>query len=75
MQHCFITCAQMFHFQEFFQGLEWHMVLTETFYKKTSAFVLPRERQTLEETLARAQDVLKQAHKKGVELECISEVT
>lgn len=65
----------MFYFQEFFQGLEWHMVLTETFYKKISAFVLPRERQTLEETLARAQDVLKQAHKKGVELECISEVT
>uniref|UniRef100_A0A672NJW8 Nesprin-1-like n=1 Tax=Sinocyclocheilus grahami TaxID=75366 RepID=A0A672NJW8_SINGR len=59
--------------KEFFQGLEWHMVLTETFYKKISAFVLPRERQTLEETLARAQDVLKQAHKKGVELECISE--
>lgn len=51
------------------------MVLTETFYKKISAFVLPRERQTLEETLARAQDVLKQAHKKGVELQCISEVT
>ncbi|KTF84425.1 hypothetical protein cypCar_00008835, partial [Cyprinus carpio] len=59
--------------KEFFQGLEWHMVLTETFYKKISAFVLPRERQTLEETLARAQDVLKQAHKKGVELECVSE--
>ncbi|KTF86539.1 hypothetical protein cypCar_00031778, partial [Cyprinus carpio] len=60
--------------KEFFQGLEWHTVLTETFYKKISAFVLPRERQTLEETLARAQDVLKQAHKKGVELQCISEM-
>ncbi len=40
------------------------MVLTETFYKKSSAFVLPRERQTLEETLARAQDVLKQRTRK-----------
>ncbi|XP_059374492.1 nesprin-1-like isoform X2 [Carassius carassius] len=60
--------------KEFFQGLEWHMVLTETFYKKISAFVLPHERQTLEETLARAQDVLKQAHKRGVELECVSEM-
>ncbi|XP_073726049.1 nesprin-1 isoform X5 [Misgurnus anguillicaudatus] len=59
--------------KEFFQGLEWHMVLTETFYKKTSAFVQPRERQTLEETLSGAQDVLKQAHKRGVELEYILE--
>lgn len=51
------------------------MVLTETFYKKISAFVQPHESQALEETLAGAQDILKQAHKRGVELECISEVT
>ncbi|MCJ8736789.1 hypothetical protein PDJAM_G00016450 [Pangasius djambal] len=59
--------------KEFFQGLEWHMVLTETFYKKISAFVLPQESQALEDTLAQAQEVLKQAHKKGVELEYILE--
>lgn len=50
------------------------MVLTETFYKKISAFVLPQESQALEDTMAQAQAVLKQAHKKGVELENILEV-
>lgn len=51
------------------------MVLTETFYKKISAFVVPRESQVLEETLTQAQSVLKQAHKRGVELEYILEVS
>lgn len=51
------------------------MVLTETFYKKISAFVLPQESQALEDTLAQAQEVLKQAHNKGVELEYILEVS
>lgn len=36
--------------------------------------MLPKESQALEETLAEAQSVLKQAHSKGVELECILEV-
>ncbi len=36
--------------------------------------MLPKESQTLEETLAEAQRVLKEAHSKGVELECILEV-
>lgn len=51
------------------------MVLTETFYKKISAFVLPQESQALEDTLAQAQEVLKQAHKKGIQLEFILEVS
>lgn len=51
------------------------MVLTEMFYKKISAFVLPQESQALEDTLAQAQEVLKQAHKKGVELEYTLEVS
>lgn len=36
--------------------------------------MLPKESQALEETLAEAQSVLKEAHSKGVELECILEV-
>lgn len=36
--------------------------------------MLPKERQALEDTLDEAQTVLKQAHGKGVELECILEV-
>lgn len=36
--------------------------------------MLPKERQALEDTLDEAQAVLKQAHGKGVELECILEV-
>ncbi|XP_061097143.1 nesprin-1-like isoform X2 [Conger conger] len=59
--------------KEFFQGLESHMILTETFFRKICSFVLPRESQTLEETMAQAQGVLKQAHRRGVELEYILE--
>lgn len=36
--------------------------------------MVPKERQTLEEIMAEAQSVLKEAHSKGVELECILEV-
>lgn len=36
--------------------------------------MLPKERQALEETLDEAQTVIKKAHGKGVELECILEV-
>lgn len=60
--------------QEFFQGLECHMILTQTFYSKVSGLVAQRESQALEETMALAQNVLRQAHKRGVELEGILEV-
>lgn len=50
------------------------MILTETYFRKISGLMLPKESQALEETLAEAQSVLKQAHSKGVELECILEV-
>lgn len=50
------------------------MILTEMYFSKSSALMLPKERQALEETLAEAQSVLKEAHSKGVELEFILEV-
>lgn len=50
------------------------MILTETYSRKVSGLMLPKERQTLEEIMAEAQSVLKEAHSKGVELECILEV-
>lgn len=50
------------------------MILTETYFRKISGLMLPVESQTLEETMAQAQSVLKEAHSKGVELECILEV-
>lgn len=50
------------------------MILTESYFRKISGLVLPKESQVLEETLAEAQRVLKEAHSKGVELECILEV-
>lgn len=60
--------------QEFFQGLECHMILTQTFFSKVSGLVTQRESQALEETMALAHSVLKQAHRRGVELEGILEV-
>ncbi|XP_027140369.1 nesprin-1 isoform X4 [Larimichthys crocea] len=59
--------------KEFFQGLECHMILTQTFYSKVSGLVAQRESQTLEETMGLAHSVLKQAHRRGVELEGILE--
>ncbi|CAI5683845.1 unnamed protein product [Oreochromis niloticus] len=59
--------------KEFFQGLECHMILTQTFFSKVSGLVSQRESQTLEETMALAHSVLKQAHRRGVELEGILE--
>uniref|UniRef100_A0A672IE86 KASH domain-containing protein n=1 Tax=Salarias fasciatus TaxID=181472 RepID=A0A672IE86_SALFA len=59
--------------KEFFQGLECHMILTQTFYSKVCGLVAPRECQALEETMALAQSVLKQAHRRGMELEGILE--
>lgn len=50
------------------------MILTETLFRRIGGFVLPRENQALEETLSQAQGVLKQAHKRGVELEYVLEV-
>lgn len=50
------------------------MILTQTFYSKVCGLVAQREIQVLEETMALAQSVLKQAHRRGVELEGIQEV-
>lgn len=59
--------------KEFFQGLECHMILTQTLYSKVSSLVAQRESQALEETMALAQSVTKLAHARGVELEGILE--
>ncbi|TNN68504.1 Nesprin-1 [Liparis tanakae] len=59
--------------KEFFQGLECHMILTQAFYSKVSGLVAQRESQAMEESMALAHSVLKQAHRRGVELEGILE--
>ncbi|KAK0149352.1 Nesprin-1 [Merluccius polli] len=59
--------------KEFFQGVERQMVLSQAFHSKVSGLVGPRESQALEETVASAHSVLKQAHRRGVELESILE--
>lgn len=71
-EHCFMLSSMFI--QEFFQGLECHMILTQTFYSKAFGLVAQRESQALEETMTLAQNVLKQAHRRGVELEGILEV-
>lgn len=50
------------------------MILTQTYYSKVSSLVAQRESQVMEETMALAKSVLKQAHRRGVELEGILEV-
>lgn len=50
------------------------MILTQTYYSKVSGLVAQRESQVLEETMAFAKSVLKQAHRRGVELEGVLEV-
>lgn len=50
------------------------MILTRTFYSKVSGLVTQRESHALEETMTSAFNVLKQAHRRGVELEGILEV-
>lgn len=50
------------------------MILTQTYYSKVSGLVAQRDSQVLEETMALAKSVLKQAHRRGVELEGILEV-
>ncbi|KAG7250391.1 hypothetical protein CRUP_003650, partial [Coryphaenoides rupestris] len=49
------------------------MVLSQAFYSKVCGLVGPRESQALEETMASAHSILKQAHRRGVELESILE--
>lgn len=50
------------------------MILTQTYYSKVSGLVTQRESQVLEETMALIKSVLKQAHRRGVELKGILEV-
>uniref|UniRef100_A0A8V0XM53 Uncharacterized protein n=1 Tax=Gallus gallus TaxID=9031 RepID=A0A8V0XM53_CHICK len=54
-------------------GLESHMILTETLFRKMSSFALLKETQSHSELIAQASTVLKLAHKRGVELEYILE--
>lgn len=64
----------LFISQEYFQGLESHMILTETLFRKISSFALVKETQSHGELMGQASAVLKQAHKRGVELEYVLEV-
>lgn len=50
------------------------MILTETLFRKISSFTLVKETQCHVELTSQASAVLKQAHKRGVELEYILEV-
>ncbi|KAM5166613.1 nesprin-1 isoform 3-T3 [Callospermophilus lateralis] len=59
--------------KEYFQGLESHMILTETLFRKIISFAVPKETQFHTELMAQASAVLKGAHKRGVELEYILE--
>ncbi|XP_044527655.1 nesprin-1 isoform X1 [Gracilinanus agilis] len=59
--------------KEYFQSLESHMILTETLSRKIISFAIPKETQFHMELMAQASTVLKQAHKRGVELEYILE--
>ncbi|XP_038626046.1 nesprin-1 isoform X2 [Tachyglossus aculeatus] len=59
--------------KEYFQGLESHMILTETLYRKIISFALPKETRFHSELMDQASVVLKRAHKRGVELEYILE--
>uniref|UniRef100_A0A8C3KQW3 Uncharacterized protein n=1 Tax=Calidris pygmaea TaxID=425635 RepID=A0A8C3KQW3_9CHAR len=60
--------------KEYFQGLESHMILTETLFRKMSNFALLKETQSHSDLMTQASAVLKLAHKRGVELEYILEV-
>ncbi|XP_032194599.1 nesprin-1 isoform X17 [Mustela erminea] len=59
--------------KEYFQGLESHMILTETLFRKIISFAAPQETRFHTELMTQASAVLKQAHKRGVELEYILE--
>ncbi|XP_039707258.1 nesprin-1 isoform X7 [Pteropus medius] len=59
--------------KEYFQGLESHMILTETLFRKIISFAAQQETQFHTEMMAQASAVLKGAHRRGVELEYILE--
>ncbi|XP_074043952.1 nesprin-1 isoform X5 [Macrotis lagotis] len=59
--------------KEYFQSLESHMILTETLSRKIISLAIPKENQVHMELMDQATTVLKQAHKRGVELEYILE--
>ncbi|NXT73431.1 SYNE1 protein, partial [Zapornia atra] len=59
--------------KEYFQGLESHMILTETLFRKMSSFAPLKETRSHSELMTQASSVLKLAHKRGVELEYILE--
>uniref|UniRef100_A0A8C0CXR4 Uncharacterized protein n=1 Tax=Balaenoptera musculus TaxID=9771 RepID=A0A8C0CXR4_BALMU len=59
--------------KEYFQGLESHMILTETLFRKVISFAVLWETQFHTDLMAQASAVLKGAHKRGVELEYILE--
>ncbi|XP_022415225.1 nesprin-1 isoform X17 [Delphinapterus leucas] len=59
--------------KEYFQGLESHMILTETLFRKVISFAVLRETQFHTDLMEQASAVLKGAHKRGVELEYILE--
>lgn len=69
-----LTSFYLKKFQEYFQGLESHMILTETLFRKIIGFAAPQETQLHTEVMAQASAVLKGAHRRGVELEYILEV-
>ncbi|KAG8444139.1 hypothetical protein GDO86_009355 [Hymenochirus boettgeri] len=59
--------------KEYFQGLESHVILTETLFRKISTYTIPSESEHHLVLIAKASALLKQAHKRGVELEYILE--
>ncbi|XP_052606910.1 nesprin-1 isoform X17 [Peromyscus californicus insignis] len=60
--------------KEYFQGLESHMILTDTLFRKIIGFAVVKETQLHRDRMDQASAVLKQAHKRGVELEYILEM-
>ncbi|XP_026643178.1 nesprin-1 isoform X9 [Microtus ochrogaster] len=60
--------------KEYFQSLESHMILTETLFRKISSFAVGKETQLHTDRMVQASAVLRQAHKRGVELEYILEM-
>uniref|UniRef100_UPI00398E76DD nesprin-1 n=1 Tax=Pristiophorus japonicus TaxID=55135 RepID=UPI00398E76DD len=59
--------------KEFFQGLESHKILTETLCKKVSTCTHQKESSSQEELMSKSSALLKEAHRRGVELEGILE--
>ncbi|XP_055471872.1 nesprin-1 isoform X4 [Psammomys obesus] len=60
--------------KEYFQGLESHVILTEILFRKIIGFAAVKETQLHTERMAQASAVLKQAHRRGVELEYVLEM-